>query len=123
MSLAKPRPRDRVIARDARALKESAASFQRPPHRYNIYASYIRTRAMNFNVYLDDPTVDRLNALARKRGTTRNALIREAISHLLARKEDSGWPEAVVAFEGDPEAPRFEEARSALKPPRKDPLA
>jgi predicted transcriptional regulator len=78
---------------------------------------------MNFNVYLDDPTVDRLNALARKRGTTRNALIREAISHLLARKEVSGWPEAVAAFEGDAEAPRFEASRDALKPPRQDPLA
>ena len=78
---------------------------------------------MNFNVYLDEPTVDRLNALARKRGTTRNALIREAVSHLLDRKAESQWPASVMTFEGEAGIPPFEESRHSLKPPREDPLA
>lgn len=77
---------------------------------------------MNFNIYLDAATVDRLNALARERGTTRNALIREAVGHLLDRQAEPGWPEAVAAFEGEPGAPRFESARKRLRAPRKDPL-
>ncbi len=78
---------------------------------------------MNFNVYLDEPTVDRLNALARKRGTTRNALIREAVAHLLDRKAETGWPDDVMAFDGDPGVPAFEEGRRSLRPPSGDPLA
>lgn len=77
---------------------------------------------MNFNVYLDDETVTRLNALARKRGTTRNALIREAVSRLLDRKGAAGWPPSVAGFEGDPDAPAFEAYRDELAAPRKDPL-
>jgi predicted transcriptional regulator len=77
---------------------------------------------MNFNVYLDADTVERLNTLARKRGTTRNALIREAVGHLLDQQAHAGWPEAVMAFQGEAAAPRFEAARKGLRPPRKDPL-
>ena len=78
--------------------------------------------AMNFNIYLDAATVDRLNALARERGTTRNALIREAVGHLLEREAGPAWPEAVAAFEGEPGSPRFESARGRLRAPKKDPL-
>lgn len=77
---------------------------------------------MNFNVYLDEPTVERLNALARKRGTTRNALIREAVAHLLDRGAEAAWPDVVQAHEGIPQSPSFEAARRRLRPPRKDPL-
>lgn len=77
---------------------------------------------MNFNVYLDALTVERLNALARQRGATRNALIREAVGHLLDRQSRPGWPESVMAFQGDPKSPMFESARKALRAPKKDPL-
>jgi hypothetical protein len=77
---------------------------------------------MNFNVYLDEQAVERLNALARKTGTTRNALIREAVAHLLDKKAKTGWPQAVMEFGGDPRAPAFESTRRGLRPPRKDPL-
>jgi predicted transcriptional regulator len=77
---------------------------------------------MNFNVYLDSATVDRLNALARERGTTRNALIREAVGQLLQGQARPGWPDAVASFTGEPAAPRFESARRGLRAPRKDPL-
>jgi len=77
---------------------------------------------MNFNVYLDALTVERLNALARQRGATRNALIREAVGHLLDQQSRSGWPESVTAFQGDPGSPVFESARKAVRAPKKDPL-
>jgi len=77
---------------------------------------------MNFNVYLDAPTVERLNALARSRGTTRNALIREAVGHLLDQGPRKAWPEAVADFQGESGAPAFESARKGLRPPTKDPL-
>jgi predicted transcriptional regulator len=77
---------------------------------------------MNFNVYLDTETVTRLNTLARQRGTTRNALIREAVAQLLEGDGGQAWPESVKAFEGVPDAPRFEASRRKLRAPRKDPL-
>lgn len=77
---------------------------------------------MNFNVYLDAVTVTRLNALARQRGTTRNALIREAVAQLLAGNGGPAWPEVVRKFAGLPAAPRFEASRRTLRAPRKDPL-
>jgi hypothetical protein len=77
---------------------------------------------LNFNVYLDEQSVERLNALAQKRGVTRNGLIREAVGHFLDRKADPAWPDAVMEFNGDPHAPVFESARRSLRPPRKGPL-
>lgn len=77
---------------------------------------------MNFNIYLDKLTVDRLNRLAKARGITRNALIREAVEHLLARETGAGWPAAVLEHEGVPGA-GFETSRSKLRPPHEDPLA
>ena len=40
---------------------------------------------MNFNVYIDKQTGDRLGRLAKTRRTSRNALIGEALAHLLER--------------------------------------
>lgn len=77
---------------------------------------------MNFNVYLDGPTVDRLNRLARTRKTTRNALIREAVARLLEGDEATGWPALVLAHAGEPEAPPFEASRGTLRAPRRNPL-
>ena len=77
---------------------------------------------MNFNIYLDEPTVDRLNRLARTRKTTRNALIREAVGRLLEREDVAGWPALVLAHEGEPDAPPFESSRRSLRAPRRNPL-
>ena len=93
-----------------------------PGPRHNILSGYATEPFVNFNVYLDGNTVERLNALARKRGTTRNALIREAVGHLLEQQAQAGWPEAVLSFHGVERAPAFESARKNLRPPKKDPL-
>jgi predicted transcriptional regulator len=78
--------------------------------------------AVNFNVYLDKSTVDRLDRLAKARGVKRNTLIREAVDRLLAHETRAGWPAAVLAHEGVA-GPAFEAARSKLRAPRGDPLA
>ncbi|MBK7584477.1 MAG: ribbon-helix-helix protein, CopG family [Myxococcales bacterium] len=54
---------------------------------------------MNFNLYVDAATGARLDRLARRRRTTRNALIREAVSRLLDGTGDACWPREVVLFE------------------------
>lgn len=78
---------------------------------------------MNFNVYIDKQTGDRLGRLAKTRRTSRNALIREALAHLLERGAKAGWPPEVLGFQGIPAVRPFEAARRRLRAPRKDPLA
>lgn len=78
---------------------------------------------MHFNVYLDDATGQRLNAVARNAGESRNALIRKAVSEWLARQAQPQWPEAVMAFQGMSDMPPFEAGRAALRAPVDDPLA
>lgn len=80
-------------------------------------------REMNFNVYIDRETVDRLERLAKARRMSRNALIREAVEQLLERAPEGGWPRAVLQFEGVAGITPFERARSKLRKPRRDPLA
>jgi hypothetical protein len=78
---------------------------------------------MNFNVYIDKRTGVRLERLAATRRTSRNALIREAVTRLLERQTKAGWPSAVLDFQGCPTVSPFEVARRRLRAPRKDPLA
>lgn len=78
---------------------------------------------MNFNVYVDKPTGERLNRLARARRTSRNALVREALTRLLDPGHRAGWPAVVLEFQGVGSAPPFEDVRRKLRSPRPDPLA
>jgi hypothetical protein len=78
---------------------------------------------VNFNVYIDRRTGERLERLARTRRTSRNALIREALARLLERGAKAEWPPEVLRFQGVPGTRPFEGARRKLGGPRKDPLA
>ena len=78
---------------------------------------------MNFNVYLDDETGRALAALAKRRHTTRNALIRDAVRDWLARHGQRTWPNSVLEFTGDPEFEPFERRREELCPEADDPFA
>jgi hypothetical protein len=77
---------------------------------------------VNFNVYLDNDTARRLEAMARSTGTPRNAIVREAIAAWLERAGRS-WPALVLEFEGDSEIAPFEASRSEFRPPVEDPFA
>lgn len=48
---------------------------------------------MNFSVQMPDELVKRLELEAKQLGKTRNAVIRQAVEEMLARKEGEEWPE------------------------------
>ena len=66
---------------------------------------------------------ERLGRLAKTRRTSRNALIREALGHLLEKRAGGEWPREVLEFRGVPGVRPFEGTRRGLKAPRPDPLA
>lgn len=78
---------------------------------------------MNFNIYLDDTTGQRLNAIAQQMGESRNAMIRKAVSEWLDHQSQPQWPEAVMNFKSMADVPLFEASRDRLIPPVEDPLA
>ena len=78
---------------------------------------------MNFNIYLDDETGQKLQDVAKQTGESRNALVRQAVTDWLSRHGTPQWPEAVLAFKGMADMPLFEASRDRLKPPAGDPLA
>jgi predicted transcriptional regulator len=77
--------------------------------------------AVNFNVYLDDELVRRLDALSKRTGIRRNALIREAVGNLVRRRKTT-WPDIILEWKGEPDAVPFEDARSELAEPADDPF-
>ena len=78
---------------------------------------------MNFNIYLDDETGQRLKQVAELTGESRNALVRHAVTDWLSRHGTPQWPEAVLRFKGTADMPLFEASRDGLKAPAGDPLA
>jgi hypothetical protein len=78
---------------------------------------------VNFNIYIDKHTGERLQRLAKARRMPRNALIREALAHLVKRGAGASWPQEVIDFFGIAKARPFEDARRTLARPRADPLA
>jgi predicted transcriptional regulator len=83
----------------------------------------MEAKTMNFNIYLDDETGQKLNQLAKRVGESRNALVRQAVSDWLIRYGKPRWPDEVLAFKGMADMPLFESGRDRLKPPIDDPLA
>jgi predicted transcriptional regulator len=86
-------------------------------------SSYTEVAAMNFNIYLDDETGQRLSLAAQQTGENRNALVRRAVSEWLNRHGKPQWPDEVLAFRGMADMPAFEAGREGIKPPVADPLA
>ncbi len=78
---------------------------------------------MHFNIYLDDETGKQLTEAARQAGENRNAVIRRAVQEWLTRRGKPQWPQAVLAFAGEPDMPAFEAGRAHLAPAKADPLA
>jgi metal-responsive CopG/Arc/MetJ family transcriptional regulator len=78
---------------------------------------------MNFNIYLDDETGQRLDHVAKQAKKSRNALVRQAVSEWLNRHGKPEWPDEVIAFRGVVDMPPFEACRDRLQPPAADPLA
>jgi predicted transcriptional regulator len=79
---------------------------------------------MNFNIYLNTAVGEALKRLAKRRKTTRNALIREAVEDLVAKEIGSQtWSTTVLEWQGDSTFGPFEDHRTRLRRPTEDPLA
>jgi predicted DNA-binding protein len=75
---------------------------------------------MNFNLYLEDELSQKLQALSRSTGKSRNALIREAIQLLITKEEQSQWSSTILNFQGLRDGITFEAYREELLPPKED---
>lgn len=80
---------------------------------------------MNFSVQMPDELVHELERLAKYRGKSRNAVIREAVTELVEKEKQSRWNEFLDFLNNrGPEDylpedfPPFESHRSELPPPR-----
>jgi gamma-glutamyl:cysteine ligase YbdK (ATP-grasp superfamily) len=104
---------------EVREARDSSARFAALA--YNCPDSY--TDLVNFNVYVDDATGERIAALAKQRRTTRNAIVREALEHWLGTHGRRTWPKRVLSFEGQPDFPAFETHRADLSAVPTDPFA
>jgi hypothetical protein len=71
---------------------------------------------MNINVYLEDPLAKSLNQYAKKSGTPRNAIIREAVKEWIIHHEVKQWPKSILTFKGLTAIPSFESYRTDLLP-------
>jgi len=100
-------------------LEEVAASRLTLILAYNCSIGY--TKPVNFNVYLDRDSADRLNRLARKTGTPRNALVRQAVRTWLDQNA-AAWPKEVLEFGAEPSLVPFEAHRAELAPASDDPF-
>ena len=77
---------------------------------------------MNISIYLELPLAKKTQQFAKKMGTTRNAIIREALRVWLLQHDTTSWPKSIVNFHGIADFPPFEENRDSLLPPSEDPF-
>ena len=75
---------------------------------------------MPFSIHMDEETRRAIEALVRKSGKTRNALINEAVREFVRNRASQEWPENVRAWIAagpkrvDATMPPFESYRSEL---------
>jgi hypothetical protein len=75
---------------------------------------------MNFNLYLEEELAQKLRALSRSTGKSRNALIREAVQLLITKKQKAQWSPTILNFQGVSDSTDFETYREELLPPKED---
>jgi hypothetical protein len=66
---------------------------------------------MSFHVYLEPQLQEQVDALSKKTGRKRNAIVREALREYVAKQVKQDWPEEVFRFSADPKLTRFESLR------------
>ncbi|MGE0802065.1 MAG: ribbon-helix-helix protein, CopG family [Lautropia sp.] len=66
---------------------------------------------MNVNTYLPDHLVRALDHVAAASGSSRSAVMREAVELYLRRRQPGAWPNEVAGWAGDAEFPPFESLR------------
>lgn len=75
---------------------------------------------MNFTVYIEDFMAEKVAAVAKIQGKTRNAIVREAIEEWCERHAISQWEPGFFDFEPIPNTPDFSEYRNEFKTSNED---
>ncbi len=79
---------------------------------------------MNFNVYLNKLTGERVSQLAKSLHRSRNSIVNEALEEWLSNHSKTDWPENFFDFSPLEDIPDFEVLRNDLKDNiPQDPLA
>ena len=77
---------------------------------------------MNINIYVENKLGQQLCEQAKIMGTTRNALIREALHYWFIHHKAHAWPSIILNYHGDSKFPAFESHRKELKKTKDDPF-
>ncbi len=78
---------------------------------------------MNFNIYLNKNTGERVTKMAKTLRRSRNSLVNEALEEWLNNHTQSKWPKGFFDFAPVEDVPEFKQLREDLKPIDDDPLA
>lgn len=79
---------------------------------------------MNFNVYLNKKTGEKISLIAKNLHRSRNSIINEALDEWVSRHYQSSWPPGFFDFEPIEDVPDFKSLRNDLKNNvKEDPLA
>lgn len=77
---------------------------------------------MNFNVYMNQKTGDRVKKIAKKLHRSRNSIINEALEEWLESHASSDWPKGFFDFSPIKDVPNFKAFRDEFKEVPEDPL-
>lgn len=79
---------------------------------------------MNFNVYLNKGTGERVTKAAKTLHRSRNSIVNEALEEWLNKHTQTKWPKNFFNFSPIKDTPDFKSLRKELKEnPSEDPLA
>jgi hypothetical protein len=78
---------------------------------------------MNFNVYVNKKTGERITRVAKSLHRSRNSIITEALDEWLDSHTQSKWPKGFFDFTPIDDVPDFKETRKELNDVSEDPLA
>lgn len=77
---------------------------------------------MNFNVYVNKNTGDRVAKMAKTLHRSRNSIVNEALEEWLNKHTPSRWPKGFFDFDSVEDVPDFKALRRDLNPIKEDPL-
>lgn len=77
---------------------------------------------MNFNVYVNKKTGERITKIAKKSKRSRNSIVTEALEEWLDSHTSSQWPDHFFDFDPIDNVPDFKATRKELKDIPEDPL-
>jgi hypothetical protein len=78
---------------------------------------------MNFNVYINKKTGERISKVAKSFHRSRNSIITEALEEWLNNHTQSQWPKNFFDFTPTEDIPDFKAFRKEFKELPEDPLA